>query len=97
MYWQRQYDTVVSWYPEKATEYRKNRLECLRLTQHLDPAARRLAPCTVVDDADVEHRKPELERQFEEAKALARVRRKAEGTGCVTIVHGGLPTLGKHH
>lgn len=62
MYWQRQYAKVVSWYPERATEYRKNGLACLRLTQYLDPATRRLAPCTVVDDADVERRKPELER-----------------------------------
>ncbi|MFD5760230.1 hypothetical protein ACFWIZ_34885 [Streptomyces sp. NPDC127044] len=94
MYWRRQYDSVVSWHPEKAAEYKQNGLRCLRMTQYLDPATRRLVPCTVVDDADAGRQGPELERQYEEAEALARVRKKAEGPGYVAVCSGGLPTLG---
>lgn len=96
MQWQGRYDSVVRWYPEKAVEYRKNGLRCLRMTQYLDPATRRLVPCTVVDDAEVGCRGPELERQHAEAEALARARKKAEGPGYVAVCSGGLPTLGKH-
>lgn len=95
MFWQKRYDGVVSWYPEKAGEYKKNGLECLRMTQYLDPVTRRLAPRAVIGDADVKRVGPELERQYEEAKALARVRRKAEGLDYVAVYHGGLPTLGQ--
>ncbi|MFE9849064.1 hypothetical protein ACFYPN_09650 [Streptomyces sp. NPDC005576] len=95
MFWQKRYEGVVSWYPEKAAEYRKNGLGCLRLTQYLDPATRRLTPRTIVDDADLDRRGPELELQYEESKVLAQARRKTKGPGYVAVYNAGLPTLGR--
>ncbi|MER7929805.1 hypothetical protein ABTY96_42870 [Streptomyces sp. NPDC096057] len=65
------------------------------MTQYLHPVTRRLVPRTVVDDADVGCQGPELEQQYEEVKALARLRMKAESRGYVAVCSGGLPTLGR--